>query len=278
MGAILYPASVDLSDMVQIPADEFLFGAPESEETGGRPDAIPPTSVYLEEFWVDRTPVTYRQYQAFLRDTEHMPAVRNQRRAVEAQFLTYLWNLDRTYAAGLDEMPVVFVTWYDALAYCEWAGKCLPTELEWEKAARGPEGRRFPWGDDSDVTRFCNCPADYAKDKVIPLTPVGAFPQGASPYGCLDMLGNAGEWCWNSYWQPNLRGNEQGDVVHRRIPPSFTAFEGEHRRSAARAVRGGFRSRPALHVSERELQDPWTCSSYVGFRCVWYPSRLQPGN
>jgi formylglycine-generating enzyme required for sulfatase activity len=272
MGTSLYGADVDLTDMVRIPAGSFVFGVSASQGGEETVDCVPSHRVYMEEFWIDRMPVTYSRYREFLLDTEYVPALRHKSRAWQSQFLQYLWNHDRTYTEGLDDIPVVFVTWYDAMAYCEWSGKSLPTEMEWEKAARGTDGRTFPWGSDADVTSYCNCPSDIVLDNVIPLTPVDRFPGGVSPYGCADMLGNAGEWCWNTYQQPDVLANAQGDIVQRRFPRAFTALDGELRRSAGRAVRGGGRTRPPLHVAQREPADPWDRSPYIGFRCVWYPT------
>jgi formylglycine-generating enzyme required for sulfatase activity len=272
MSSTIFCDAVDLTDMVRIPAGEFLLGTLLDELDEAEGSCFPPTSVCLEEFWIDRVPVTYRQYKIFVDDTGHIPPIRDRQRAGEAQFLPYLWNQDRSYPAGLDDKPVIFVTWYDAMAYCEWAGKCLPTEFEWEKAARGTDGRRFPWGNDANATRYCNCPPDFTPKHVVSLTDVDDFPQGASPYGCLDMLGNAQEWCWNSYHLSNPLVNAQEEALSLRLPPVFVHFPPcPIGRSAGRAVKGEARLAPPFHVALRLISDPWKSSPYIGFRCIWYP-------
>ena len=105
---------------------------------------------------------------------------------------------NRTFPPGKADHPVTFVSWEDANAYCQWAGKRLPTDEEWEKAARGSDGRMFPWGDEFDIKR-ANTPLRWKKlNQFGDTTPVGAFPAGASPYGLMDMSGNV--WEWTASW------------------------------------------------------------------------------
>ncbi|MBI2951908.1 SUMF1/EgtB/PvdO family nonheme iron enzyme [bacterium] len=148
--------------MVRVEAGRFLMG-----------EAKKP--VVLEAFEIDVTPVTNRQYKRFIDDSGylHLPGG---------------WQ-DGTYPAGKADHPAVGVSWHDATAYAKWAGKRLPAEAEWEKAARGPHGRLYPWG---NVFNRYNC-----NNKELGLhttTEVGHFPNGASQYGCYDLVGNAWEW------------------------------------------------------------------------------------
>jgi serine/threonine-protein kinase len=172
------PASDE--DMVWVPPGPFIFG---SEEAGNRGE------VNLQHgFWIDRFPVTNAQFCRFLNEmgnlkeggVEGIDLDRSRMRRQEGRF---------TVEAGYEEHPVVCVTWHGANAYAQWAGKRLPTEEEWEKAARGVDGRRYPWGEDWDPAR-CNTIEGGPEDT----TPVAAYPQGASLYGCYDMAGNVWEW------------------------------------------------------------------------------------
>lgn len=285
---MMLQAGVDLSGMVHVPAGDFLFGFLGDEETR-RKDELPSAIILsVPEFWIDRTPVTFRQYKRFLEETEHLPplSVRVSGRDWIKNYGEYLWSQGATYTEGLDDMPVVFVSWGDALAYSEWAGKCLPTEVEWEKAARGMDGRPFPWGADTNVSAYCNCPTEEQYDHIIyrnyvapTLTAVDAFPQGISPYGCLDMMGNSSEWCWNRYFEPLSDFKEAGsEPVQHRVPPVFTSYGHGPYHSAGRVLRGGGRLGPPVHVSERGPGDPWgPVSPFNGFRCLWKPtSEIRP--
>lgn len=284
MGTIIIEQTVDLSDMVHVPAGTFLFGFEGVEKARLEQEFYPMTTLFVPEFWIDRTPVTFRQYKQFLAHTEHLPplSLNVSGRDWIAKYGQYLWDKRLRYADGLDDMPVVFVSWYDACLYCEWAGKCLPTEVEWEKAARGIDGRPFPWGWDTDAVSYCNCATDEEFARIIKerlavpaLTPVDAYPQGASPYGCLDMLGNASEWCWNRYFEPISEfacpGNEP---AQHRIPALFTYWGRDTGHSAGRPVRGGGRLLGPKHVSQRMPNDPWEPGTpFNGFRCIWKPNR-----
>lgn len=295
--ASLYPVEIEMADMVRVPPGEFLFGEAEVTEDQGGWEWVPPVTVSTGEFWIDRTLVTCAKYREFLHNTGYPAPTTQEVEAFDRRLAAYLTAQVKQPEDPIDNMPVVLVNWYDAIAYSEWAGKSLPTEMEWEKAGRGTDGRRFPWGDDPDVWRFCNCSGDDQEDPTVPLTDVGAFAQGASPYGCLDMVGNVWEWCWNSFWQPNLLADDAGSVLYPRrtisvdaLAPSWmstavpleeppapddgTRGVGALRRSAGRAVRGGGRLGSPKHIVDRDPLDPWVRSTMVGFRCVWYPGRF----
>jgi formylglycine-generating enzyme required for sulfatase activity len=157
--------------MVYVPAGEFTMGSLKDDPEARR-DEMPQHIVYLDAFWIDRTEVTNAQY----------------RRCVEAGTCREpgCWDQAKFNAA---DQPVVCVDWWDAQSYCQWVGAQLPTEAQWEKAARGTDGRRYPWGDEWDSSR-CNSIESSLRRTV----PVGSYPDGASPYGALDMAGNAWEW------------------------------------------------------------------------------------
>jgi formylglycine-generating enzyme required for sulfatase activity len=154
------------------------------------PDEGPQHKVYLDSYWMDLYEVTNAQYKKFIDATK---------RRSPAHFR------NRTYPPGKADHPVTEVTWYDAEAYCTWAGKRLPTDQEWEKAARGTDGRMFPWGNEFDVNK-ANTPQRWATLKQEGDTmPVGSFPEGVSPYGLYDMSGNV--WEWTSSWYKAYPGN-----------------------------------------------------------------------
>ncbi len=172
-------------EFVRVPAGEFLYGDKK-------------VRTFLNEFWIMRNLVTVRQYRQFREATNRkMP--------------------DAPYWGWIDDHPVVNVTWHDAAAFAQWAGCQLPTEREWEKAARGTDGREYPWGDKFDASK-CIFSVGHRRDSTAP---VGSLPSGASPYGCLDMAGNAWEWCEDWYYKSHdgrvLRGGSFRTSSARRI-------------------------------------------------------------
>ncbi|MEJ2566189.1 MAG: SUMF1/EgtB/PvdO family nonheme iron enzyme [Gammaproteobacteria bacterium] len=182
------PAKVtaDPNPMVLIPAGKFIMGYDDR-----MPDEGPAHQVYLKSFWIDRYEVTNAQYTKFI-DATHRRSPSHFR--------------NRTYPPGKSNHPVTEVTWYDAVAYCKWAGKRLPTDQEWEKAARGTDGRMFPWGNEFDINK-ANTPQRWmALHQEGDTLPVGSFPSGASPYGVYDMSGNV--WEWTSSWYKPYPGNK----------------------------------------------------------------------
>src|SRR4051794_17411075 len=193
------PAAKDLDPvpMVTIPLGEFLMGSPEGT---GRADEWPQRSVYLDAFAIDQVEVTNERYMAFVATTGH----RNPPNPYGTGPLLSI--------KGIEQLPVVQTTWYDAKAYCSWAKKRLPTEAEWEKAARGTDGRRFPWGNDDPTPSRANFDREWDGDKT--LAPVGSLSEGASPYGVKNMAGNAREWVqdWydHDYYKHAPHRNPQG--------------------------------------------------------------------
>jgi formylglycine-generating enzyme required for sulfatase activity len=190
----LYVSGTDNRPMVLVPAGEFLFG-PDLEK------------IVVEDFYMDRCPVTNAEYQRFVEETGHEHPAH--------------WRRG-TWPEGRHNHPVVQVTWQSAAAYAAWAGKRLPTEIEWEKAARGRDGRLWPWGNAFDPNK-CNTSSSGT-------TPVGAYsPRGDSPYGGADMAGNVWEWIGGkpSPIRMPLRGGdwldtaEEAQTIFRRMHTPF---------------------------------------------------------
>lgn len=155
----IFKSGRDGRPMVKIPAGEFLFGEDKEKAKTG-------------EYYIDQHPVTNAEYKKFIEATGHSDPAH--------------WR-NGTWPSGKENHPVVEVNYLSALAYAQWAGKRLPTNLEWEKAARGTDGRTWPWGNEFDRDK-CNT---YSDDT----TPVGQYsPAGDSLYGCVDMAGNVWEW------------------------------------------------------------------------------------
>lgn len=192
-------AETDGMTLVYVPEGEFLMGAG-PEERYALPSEKPQHTVYLDAFWIDQTEVTNAMYAKCVKAGGCAPP----KRTVNADRTDYYNNPAKA------NYPMIYVTWQEAQNYCSWAGRRLPTEAEWEKAARGEDGRPYPWGSDQPTCQLANTWAwnyyDSWNDKVGvqkgcsdgPVA-VGSFPIGASPYGVLDMIGNVGEWVADYY-------------------------------------------------------------------------------
>ena len=178
--SVLQPAPPFEPEMVLIPAGEFTMGSDPGSDPDALDDEQPQHTLYLPDYYLAKTPVTNAQYAAFVQATGHDPPSH--------------WDGVKL-PSGQEDHPVVYVTWHDAVAYCNWLAEVtgkpyrLPSEAEWEKGARGSDGRIYPWGNQWDADR-CNTGEGGKGDT----TPVGAYPEGASPYGLLDMAGNVFEW------------------------------------------------------------------------------------
>lgn len=216
--------------VVVIPAGEFQMG---SNSPGSADEEAPLHTVYLDEYWIDKTEVTWRQFEKFSDATgTPLPA-------------EPAWGRLQHYALSA-------TTWDDAQAYCQWVGGRLPTEAEWEKAARGADGRRYPWGNDWDPTRCNSISGGMHRPE-----PVGSFHRCVSPYGVLDMIGSHWQWVAD-YYAPDYYA-----AAPARNPQGP---ESGH----ARGKRGGYwMSHPQqLHVTRRGRSDPeWRNFSH-GFRCA----------
>lgn len=188
--ALLGAQSSTMKEMIRIPAGAFLMGS-----NDGPLDERPQHSLHLAEFLIDRTPVTNKQFAEFLNARGPQGAKGEKFYDVDdndarVHRVDGNWRAD----AGHENQPVVEASWFGALAYCRWAGKRLPSEAEWEKAARGSDGRQFPWGNEAPDRTRAHFGAGWND-----LRPVDAFPKGASLFGILDMAGNGWEWVSSAY-------------------------------------------------------------------------------
>ena len=180
--------SVPFTELITIPAGQFTMGS-----TSGPADERPSHSINLPAFSIERTPVTNRQFAEFLKAKG--PGPNNEfYDPDDGDARIHMRNGQWTADAGAEQLPVVEPTWYGAREYCRWAGRRLPTEAEWEKAARGTDGRRFPWGSAQPDAKRAHFSAGWRE-----FLPVGSHPSGASSYGVLDLSGNAWEWTSSEY-------------------------------------------------------------------------------
>ena len=217
--------------MVFVPAGEFIMGGPEGE---GEVNEHPQRTVYLGAFYIGKHEVTNAEYKECVDAGACEPPSSNSSSTHDF----YYGNPE------YDNYPVIWVSWYDAKAYCEWKGMRLPTEAEWEKAARGTEARKYPWGNEFDSYK-CNTSESGIGDT----TEVGSFPDGASPYGAMDMAGNVWEWVADWY-----------DAEY---------YSGEHR-----GERGGswFNHHGYVRCALRGMRYPDDRRSFLGFRVAASPS------
>jgi formylglycine-generating enzyme required for sulfatase activity len=226
----------DGSIMILIPAGSFMMGST------NEPDEAPERKVIVSSFYIDTYEVTHEQYATFLMAT-------GRRAPLD-------WT-DGKMPEKLAKYPVVNVTWHDAAAYATWAGKRLPTEAEWEKACRGSDARVHPWGDSATGKKTASG-AD-AQDKSHPegrTFPVGSFPDDVSPYGVMDMAGNA--WEWTSDWYKPYPGNDQFDVEYG---------------NKYKVIRGGggialYQAKATRRCADRARSLPYSTHDALGFRCV----------
>jgi len=240
-------------DMVPVPAGEFWMGS-DATDTLADNDEHPRHQVVLDAFRIGRTEVTYHDYQWFLFQMEgldHAPCHGDEPRRKDHRTELPLEDL------GDMDHPILGIDWYDAYAFCSWAGFRLPTEAEWEKAARGTDGRIYPWGAEWDPSR---ANAKGKEDGFAKSAPVGSFPSGMSPYGALDMAGNAWEWVADYYRRWPFRGL----LADPPRPPRWSIY---------RVIRGGswINSPENLRSAERSKRTesaPALRYLDVGFRCA----------
>ena len=227
--------------MVWVPSGGYRMGA-SPDDGAAAYDEHPSHNVSVGGFWLDSTEVTNTEY----------------RRCVEAEACTPPQRTSAFDDPELADHPVVWVNWLQAASYARWAGKRLPTEAEWERAARGGTSSRYPWGNDWQPG-IANAIETAGRDRFGETAPVGTFP--ANPWGLLDMIGNASEWVADryhrNYWEAPGDGRAWNQLTGEWVDEQ-------------RVVRGGSYATPAsrLRVSFREQRSPYLASRAVGFRCV----------
>jgi formylglycine-generating enzyme required for sulfatase activity len=242
-------------EMILIPAGEFLMGSDPQQDGGADDDEQPQHRLYVPEFYLAKTPVTNAQYQVFV--------------AATGRAAPQGWT-NRAPPRGAEDHPVVHVSWYEARDYCQWLTEVtgrrygLPSEAEWEKGARGTDGRLYPWGNQWEATRCNSSERDLGMT-----TSVSSYPQSASPYGVLDMAGNVWEWT-RSLWGTNP---EQPDY---RCP--YRPTDGRENLDAGdekgRVLRGGAFNDllRVVRCAYRDGDSPNLRDDDIGFRIVMHPA------
>ena len=257
-------------DWITIPAGDFLMGSDKKKDKQAYDDETPQHTLHLPEYRIARAPVTVAQFAAFMaanvgyRTTaEKEGSARNWTGLKWEEIRGADWAHPRGPGSDVrakQEHPVTCVSWHDALAFCKWATVRLPTEAEWEKAARGTDGRLWPWGNREPNSGVCNF-----NMTVGDTTPVGSYPDGKSPYGLLDVAGNVWERT-SSLWGKDASKPEFGypyDAKDGREDPSASD-------NVRRTLRGGsFRSNArGVRCAYRYGHYPYARGGVVGFRVV----------
>ena len=267
---LMLPADVHV-EQVAVPAGAFAMGHM-GDET-----AQPVHAVSLDSFWLDRTEVTNAQFAVFADDTGYQTAA--ERRGWGQGHRNGNWGrIDGANwqhpqgpsgdLTGMEQYPVVQVTWEDADAFCRWRGGRLPTEAEWEYAARGPDGPTFPWGNsfDSALLNYCdsNCPNSWADSRVDDgyafSAPVGSYPGGAGWVGALDMAGNVYEWVYDYY-----DGDYYGRSPDHNPTGSATSTQRVQRGASWRDYDD------VIYAARRFADPPDVADTNTGFRCAATP-------
>lgn len=233
--------------LILVPAGEFTMGS-----HAGDPDARPARRLHVDAFYIGRYEVTNAEYADFLNATDGLVdrcaghiCLDTKLENPESHILSHQGQY--VVETGYEEHPVAKVSWYGAQAYCRHFDMRLPTEAEWERAARGTDGRTYPWGDTADPGRL------NAGSRVGDTTPVGSYPDGRSPYGVHDLAGNVWEWTLDWYEAyPGYRGDD--------------SFFGEK----YKVVRGGSWNHPDsdARAAHRDIAHPARRIHVVGFRCA----------
>jgi len=248
----------DNMSMIYIPAGNFTMGS-----DNGQPDEAPMHQVYLDDYWIDTTEITNEMYGLCVEAGNCKPPLQT------GSYTRTIYYGETKFA----NYPVIYVDWDMANAYCEWSGARLPTEAEWEKAARGEDMRIFPWGNAWDVQlhRRLNFADKHTPETTSDVNlndgyrdtaPVGSYSQGKSPYGVYDMAGNVWEWVadWYDplYYQSSPSNDPQGP-------------NGPTRAISGHVLRGGSwvaADESIFHTSNRNGLEPTGFSESIGFRCA----------
>jgi formylglycine-generating enzyme required for sulfatase activity len=278
----------DRAEMIWIPAGRFRQGGGDAKLLARRHgmaeatfhSALPERDVELGGYFIDIHEVTIERYQQFLAaHPEWLPGGTQ-----AAKFTGYLEDWQRGIPpADREQHPVVWVNWHAAVAFAQWAGKRLPTEAEWERAARGADGREYPWGSEFAQNR-CNSASGWSNMLLLTpaqqrsvfadklwreqglktLTkPVGSYPNGISPFGLMDMAGNVMEWCLDAF------------AADFYIRAASLGKNPSNLEGPLRVVRGGSWMDPIapLRTTHRSSAAPALCDRTLGFRCVYTPDR-----
>ncbi len=241
-------------EMIRIPAGWFIMGSDKKVDRNAYQPEFPQRKVYVDAYEIDKYEVTTVQFLKFVLATNRDPLID--------------WQYDGgNFQETMANHPVMHVSWFDADAYCKWAGKRLPTEAEWEKAARGEDGRIYPWGNEMAGLSRANFgrsglsgPVRDRPERLIlypPIISVDKYENAVSPYGAFQMVGNVGEWVADWY-----------DPKYYTTAPEKNPKGPE--KGTQRAFRGGgwIDSTPSVRVAQRNGTDPNTKMNWLGFRCA----------